>query len=235
MNWVLILVVAILAGYAIAGYAKGFLKIVFSLISWILVLAVIYWASPQIEIYLKENTPVYEKIVEHCEKSVREKTMQQLEQEKDGKPIDRTDNEYIQKLLEKLPEEALEKFFDGATTAVDQYMQEQGVYTALAIRTADIVMKCICFIISLIIGSIISAIVQQMLGFIGNLPLIGFTNRICGLLAGALNGLILVWVLFAVVSLFGSTEFGEMITSYINESEFLVWLYEKNILNAFIA
>ena len=73
MNWVLILVIAILAGYTIAGYTKGFLKIVYSLISWILILVVVTVASPQIENYLKNNTGIYEKVVEHCEENIREK------------------------------------------------------------------------------------------------------------------------------------------------------------------
>lgn len=233
MNWVLILVIAILAGYTIAGYTKGFLKIVYSLISWILILVIVTWASPQIENYLKNNTDIYEKVVEHCEENIREKTLRQLE-EKDGEEAsaltELTDNELFAKLMDRLPSETIEKLMGEASDAADRFLEEQGVYSTLAVSTADLIMKGISYIIALIIGCIASVLIQKALGFISNLPLIGFANSICGLAAGAVNGLIFVWVLFCFVALMSTTNLGSTIISYIYANDFLIWLYEKNIL-----
>lgn len=38
MNWVLMLVLLVLVCCAIYGYTKGFLRIVFSLVAWVIVL-----------------------------------------------------------------------------------------------------------------------------------------------------------------------------------------------------
>ncbi len=230
MNWVLILVIAILAGYTIAGYTKGFLKIVYSLISWILILVIVVCISPKIETYLKNDTDIYEKVVEHCEENVREKTLRQLE-EKDGEDVSAlTDNELLAKLMDRLPSEAIEKLMGEASDAADRFLEEQGVYSTLAVSTADLIMKGISFIIALIIGCIASILIQKALGFISKLPLIGFANSICGLAAGAVNGLIFVWVLFCFVALMSTTNLGSTIISYIYANDFLIWLYEKNIL-----
>ena len=230
MNWVLILVIAILAGYTIAGYTKGFLKIVYSLISWILILVVVTVASPQIENYLKNNTGIYEKVVEHCEENIREKTLRQLEKEEGKGVTTLTDNELLAKLMERLPAEAIEKVRGEASDAADRFMEEQGVYSALAISAADLIMRGISFLLSLILGVIVSILIQKLLGFISKLPLIGFADSICGLAAGAISGLILVWVLLFLVALMSTTNFGSTVISYIYENDFLIWLYENNIL-----
>lgn len=230
MNWVLILVIAILAGYTIAGYTKGFLKIVYSLISWILILVVVTVASPQIENYLKNNTGIYEKVVEHCEENIREKTLRQLEKEEGKGVATLTDNELLAKLMERLPAEAIEKVMGEASDAADRFMEEQGVYSALAISAADLIMRGISFLLSLILGVIVSILIQKLLGFISKLPLIGFADSICGLAAGAISGLILVWVLLFLVALMSTTNFGSTVISYIYENDFLIWLYENNIL-----
>ena len=47
MNWVLMLVLLVLVCCAIYGYTKGFLRIVFSLVAWVIVLVFVSWAACQ--------------------------------------------------------------------------------------------------------------------------------------------------------------------------------------------
>ena len=46
MNWVLLLVLLILGYNIIRGYRKGFLRIVYSLVSWVIVLTFVTVATP---------------------------------------------------------------------------------------------------------------------------------------------------------------------------------------------
>ena len=62
MNWVLLLVLLILGYNIIRGYRKGFLRIVYSLVSWVIVLTFVTVATPYINTYLMEHTTLYEKI-----------------------------------------------------------------------------------------------------------------------------------------------------------------------------
>ena len=132
--------------------------------------------------------------------------------------------------MKRLPAEAIEKVMGEASDAADRFMEEQGVYSALAISAADLIMRGISFLLSLILGVIVSILIQKLLGFISKLPLIGFADSICGLAAGAISGLILVWVLLFLVALMSTTNFGSTVISYIYENDFLIWLYENNIL-----
>ena len=59
MNWVLLLVLLILGYNIIRGYRKGFLRIVYSLVSWVIVLTFVNVATAYINTYLMEQKTQY--------------------------------------------------------------------------------------------------------------------------------------------------------------------------------
>ena len=71
MNWVLLLVLLILGYNIIRGYRKGFLRIVYSLVSWVIVLTFVTVATPYINTYLMEHTTLYEKIEQQCSEQIK--------------------------------------------------------------------------------------------------------------------------------------------------------------------
>ena len=71
MNWVLLLVLLILGYNIIRGYRKGFLRIVYSLLSWVIVLTFVTVATPYINTYLMEHTTLYEKIEQQCSEQIK--------------------------------------------------------------------------------------------------------------------------------------------------------------------
>lgn len=80
MNWVLMLVLLVLVCCAIYGYTKGFLRIVFSLVAWVIVLVFVSWATPHVSQWIQENTTIYEKIEATCEESVRRAAQGKMEE-----------------------------------------------------------------------------------------------------------------------------------------------------------
>ena len=235
MNWVLIFVIAVLAGYAIAGYTKGFLKIAYSLISWILMLVFVLSATPYIEDYLKNETPIYEKLVTYSEEKVRERTETQMEKEK-GNTLSSVieENEMLKLLIENLPKETIDQILNQTTEAAKQFLEENSLYEKAAGTMADLMIKGIAFALAWILGSILSLIIVKLIGFISSLPLIGFANSLLGLAAGAINGLLVVWFAFYLVATWSSTELGTVVLSYVHANEFLTILYENNIILSFL-
>ncbi len=230
MNWVLILVISVLAGYALAGYTKGFLKIVYSLISWVLMLVFVLGATPYIESYIKNETEIYQKMVVYCEEKICEQIAEQREGVDVSGVISFTDNEMLAALAERLPEDVIENFFESAENAAGEFLENNDIYGKAAVGMAALMVQGISVILALILGAIASAILLKLIGIISHLPLIGFADSILGLAAGAVNGLIVVWVCFYLVAVLSATEFCSMVASYIYANEFLTWLYEKNIL-----
>lgn len=238
MNWVLLVVAAILLGYTVAGYVKGFLKIIYSLVSWILIWIFVVWATPQIHDYLIHQTNLYENVVGYCEEMLRKQVSESMEENQFsleslgevGANLPAMDSEVLGMLAERLPEGVLEDVMTQMQETTQGVLDNSELYTKAAVAVADLIIQGVSVLIAVIAGAIVSAMVSMVLGFVGNLPLIGFANRICGLAAGAANGLLVVWIAFYLVALWSATEFGSTITSYIYANEFLMFLYEKNLL-----
>ena len=60
------------------------------------------------------------------------------------------------------------------------------------------------------------------------MPVIGTVNRIAGFAVGFIKGMVIVWLLLALTSLFAASEIGQTMTAYINDSMMLKYLYENN-------
>ena len=227
MNWVLILVIGILAGYTLTGYAKGFLKIVYSLISWIVILVFVSIATPYIHDYLKNNTDIYNKVVVYCEEAIREKAEQEIA-EGDSAESALVENELFAAIADKLPEDLLESIKEQTGELTEGLMENYGLYNKTATALADLLLKGISTLVAMFGGAIISTLISVVLGFIAKLPLIGFANRILGLAAGAANGLLIVWLAFYLVAVLCTTQLGSEVITHINANEFLTYLYENN-------
>lgn len=229
MNWVLIVVVAILVGYTLTGYAKGFLSILYSLVSWLVVLGFVIFVTPHIHDYVKNETDIYEKVVVYCEEAIREQTQKDLENG-DSAQNPLTENELLAAIAERLPEGALENLMEQTSELTDDLMAEYGIYNKTAVAIADLLLQGVSTLAAMILGAIVSALLSSVLGFIAKLPIIGFANKILGLAAGAANGLLVVWIAFYLVAVLCATKLGSTITSYIYANEFLTYLYENNLI-----
>ena len=230
MNWVLILVIAILAGYTLVGFTKGFLKIVYSLVSWIVILVVVIVATPYIENYLKNDTDIYNKAVVYCEEAIREQAQKELAERGEGIEESLSENELFALIADKIPEELLANLKIKANELTDELMDSQGLYNKTAIAMAELLIQGISTFVAIILGVIISIIISILLGFIAHLPIIGFANRLLGLAAGAVNGLLVVWIVFYLVAVLCTTELGSAIITQIYANKMLTYLYENNIV-----
>ena len=91
MNWLLIIIVLLLALCVVNGYRKGFLRMMYSMVSWVIMFALVTWATPYINTFLMDNTSIYQTIAVYCEQQIREKTAKQIEQEAAAVPGEAAD------------------------------------------------------------------------------------------------------------------------------------------------
>ena len=83
------------------------------------------------------------------------------------------------------------------------------------------------FIVFFLLG-IVAYIVRHIIRKIERVPVIGTVNRIAGFAVGFIKGMVIVWLLLALTSLFAASEIGQTMTAYINDSMMLKYLYENN-------
>ena len=58
MNWLLILVILLLAGNMVWGFSNGLVRVLYSMLGWVLVLFLTVWAAPQLSKWMEVNAYV---------------------------------------------------------------------------------------------------------------------------------------------------------------------------------
>lgn len=227
MNWILIAVLGIIGVLGYLGLKKGFIKMVFSLVSTVVALLVAMLFSPVVAEMMKNN----EAIVGFFDDKIGmivDFTPEEAEEESESGQAS---------LIDSLPLPEIVKDSLKENNTVDDYveLQAQNFEEFVRRRITNVIINALAFVITLILAVIALVILCNALNLIAKLPLLRQINTVAGLAAGAAEGLLLVWVLFAVLTMFGGTEFGRDALSMIAENPLLDYLYKNNLVSKFIA
>lgn len=217
MNWLLIIVLAIIVINALIGRKVGLVKIVFSLFSFIIALFLTTWISPSVNDMLLKNESFYQKTsrkVENVLFAKGEESINDNEAEDEGKLIDSLP---LPKTIKDTLQENKEK-------------QEANIKSYISSHVTDIVINALAFVLTFIVIFIALWVLSIALNIISKLPILNQINKITGLLVGSLQGLLIVWILFVLLTVISGLEFGQNAIEQINDSKILTYIYDKNIL-----
>ncbi len=219
MNGLEIVVIGIVILNIFWGYKRGFLRVAYSLLSWILLLGFVTWSTPYITDYLEKNTEIKTHLQRKCltyiEQSANEIIIEGT--------LDTSDET-------GLSESILEQIAQITATTAGEVFEDTGVYEQMADSIAHFIIEGIAFFTALIVAGIISACLGNVLDLVSYLPIIHGANKALGALAGILKGTILVWLGFYIITIFATTDIGKQLLIYIEESSFLLYLYNHNIV-----
>ena len=95
---------------------------------------------------------------------------------------------------------------------------------------ANLILNILAFLVTLLVSWIIIRLIFGALSVFTALPIIGGVNRLLGLVAGFVQGILIVWVLFLIISVFASTPAGKTLMDEINNTPVLETLYNTNFL-----
>ncbi|MCC8081220.1 MAG: CvpA family protein [Lachnospiraceae bacterium] len=217
MNWLLIVILVIFLIFVIRGWRRGLLKMLFSVISIVILIALVAWATPHISTLIRENTGIYTMIENRCTEAIQSRVESGLEsgvsQSSDSIGV-------------SLPETITAYIVGGGENA----LAESGVYETAGSNAADWILSGAAFLIAVILAIIIVKLIGHALGIVNHIPIIGGINRVLGLFAGGFEAFVVVSLLFLFTALIAGTESGNMITACIDESEFLSYWYDHNVL-----
>jgi uncharacterized membrane protein required for colicin V production len=220
MNWLLILVILVIAANIVIGYRKGFLRVAYSLVEWVLILAFINWASPYVMNFLETQTGISARIEAHCTEQIRSSVEEAL-----GNGIQETQGE------ENLTETQLEELGVRLPAALfGAVLEKTGAYSKLAEQVTELAMQGISYLLSLVVALLLFYWLRKALRLIDKIPILNGVNRLIGTIAGLIKGLLLTWIGFALVAAFAGTVWGKFLISYIYEAPVLTWLYDNNFI-----
>lgn len=233
MNWLLIIVILVLAGNIVWGFSRGFLRVIYSMLAWIAILVFVTWATPYVANVLTEKTNIDNRIESNLDEKLHELVIGDTNGQKEDREPD-TQNpgqgkKNYRDLQMKLPDAVTNKLFDTNKIA-DQILEGSGAYDVVAGRATDLVMRVISFVLVLLIAVISFHLLSVVLKVVEKLPLIGGINRLLGLFAGLVKGILFIWLAFAIIAMAGTTDIGIALISYIYESPLLIWVYENNFV-----
>lgn len=217
MNWILVVVLAILIGNALVGLRVGFIKTVFSLVSMVIALVLTIWISPNVNSMLKNNDKFYHMITSRVEKML---TMQE-------EKSDTADEESFIKGL-PLPKSLKNTLIENKKDASGDLKEYIAEYVT------GVIINAFAFILTFVLALVVLWALCFALDIISKLPLLNQINKLAGLAAGLVHGLVLVWLLFILLTVFGGAKFGQEAFVMIENNALLSLLYNNNLLLGFV-
>lgn len=212
MNWLLIVVLGIIILNAWIGRRVGLVKIIFSLFSIILSLILTVWISPTINGMLNNNETFYENATQRVESM--------LFQEKDAEAVAEGD------IIEGLP---LPKSIKESLQ-MNKVKQEANIKSYITAHVTGIVINALSFVLTFALVFVGLWLLSIALNIISKLPILNQINKLAGLLVGGLQGVIVVWLLFILLTVFSSSELGKSAFQQIDDSMILAFIYDKNFI-----
>ena len=101
----------------------------------------------------------------------------------------------------ELPPEVQELFTGNLAEQARALMEDSGLFEEAANQIAGAVLLRLSWTLSFLIISILLGVLIHLLDIIAKLPGINSINHVGGLIVGALEGLVIVWILFFVITL----------------------------------
>lgn len=226
MNWLLILVVLLVAGNIVWGFFRGFLRVVYSMAAWILILVFVTFATPYVADWMTEHTGLDTRIEKNCKEKLQNAV---AGEEKSTEEQNTQEQKDLSGLGMKLPANVWNQIGDTHKLA-DGWMEQSGLYNTIASKASSLAMKAIAFVIVMLITVIAFHLIASAIDLVAKLPVIGEVNHMLGGIAGLIKGLLLVWLVFAFAAMGAATEAGSVVIDAVYQSEILQWLYENNLI-----
>ncbi len=228
MNILMIGILVLCAICMLYGYLKGFIRIVISLVAAFATVVLVGMFVPTVTELIVDYTPLDEAIeLQFTTEFFGDDVYIEIEGEAAELPL----TEQVE-LIE--------------TADIPDYLKEAAladnnseIYDQLGVTTfteyigkylASWVIKVFAYVITFLIVWCVVSLVVFSLDVIANLPVLHGINRVIGTFLGLGFAIIIIWLGFLVLSLMYSSEIGQMYYGFIEESRFLTYLYEHNMI-----
>ena len=245
MSWVTIAVFAILILFGVSGWSKGIIRTAVSLAAMVVTFIVCVWVTPSLCKNVKENTQVYDNLQKSIYNfkaageslSDEEAVIISISQlEEYAGQIQKNVNDIMKKL--NLPESVI-----GSGNGNGSYMQDvfhvtgnaqvtmKNIMAAvIAAKLAGLALNAIIYIAVYLVVFAILKIVFAVTGVVGRLPLIYQANKLLGLAFGIIEGLVIVWLLFAVITACSNMQWAAKALIEIGKNDLLSLIYNHNFI-----
>ena len=206
-----IIIVLIIALCIFAGYKKGLMGVLFKIVSFILALIVALILHGPISNFIINNTSIDENLETLIINNI-DPNKEVLDE--NGNLKENTNNS-----------ETIQEYITNTIGNV-----KDGVENAAARSIAITIINIAVLILILLITRIILGVLNIIINIVAKLPIIKQFNTAGGLIFGAVEGLIIVYVLLAICALIAPLFSDLQLINSINSSTLGKLMYDNNIL-----
>ncbi len=226
ISWLLIVLGVFIILMIIQGFRKGMVRTAISMFSLVIIVFATGWLNPYISDYIRENTNWQEEIREKCAQGI----FSMLEEE-EGLSAGGQAN-FIEEL--PLPAAMRDKLVENNNSAVYQQLAVGSFSDYLAGYLAYGIINGIAYLISFLIVTMIMKLILYAVDLLTELPVIGTLNHLGGMVLGAVQGILWIWVFFLAVALLCNTSVGAYLYDLIQHDVVLSKVYDSNVLLSII-
>ena len=222
MSWLFWILLVIFALFVIQGARKGLVRTAVSMVSVILVIAAVSWINPYVGDFIREHTGWEESIQEHTSQMLAGVIEEQME------PDAGQQEEIIRQL--PLPDGMKDFLLKNNTVEGYQNLAAESFADYVSGYLAYAVINGIAFVLSFVVTIILIRLILYAVDILTDLPVISGLNRAGGIVLGAVQGLLWLWIILLAVALFAETPAGRVLMEQIRGDLVLNWLYNNNFL-----
>lgn len=216
---------AVLTYCALRGWRRGLIMTVFSMFATVIAIAISAQLSPQLS-RTWQNTALYEIVSERVEMTL----FKGQDSQNDGE-----EGEDNRGVINSLPlPDVVQNVLASNDDVQNNMLGVSAFRKYIADSVTGIILNAISFVLVFVGVSIIMRIIIRCLNLLSRLPVIHTMNKMGGMLVGLLKGLILLWLICIVITIMSGTEAGIYLYGQINESPFLKYIYDNNMIMALI-
>lgn len=227
MDWLYITVMGYIIVCALRGFHKGFLRVIYSIVSLAVAVVFIAVTAPMLRNVILDSTTIRQQIKAGSDKYVREQIDKKLEE---GTFTDDMELSWLTILPKEFQKELKKDLNQTAGSSIPHILESQGVYKKISEGIADISVWVIAFLVAFILILVILFFIGRRLDLFSGKPGIHLVNMIFGFLAGIVKAFFVIWVAFSFIELTKVLPVSAALIRQIQENAVLKELYEQNMI-----
>ena len=216
-NWLEIAVGLYLLGMILYGHYRGFIRMAVSIAALAVTFIIVHVAMPPTVSFVKNQTPVYGWITDELENAIIPK------ENPSGIFNELTAIENM-----NLPKELQKLLIENNNRSIYESLGVHVFTEYISNYLAGFIINAVGFVILFIFVYISIHVLMRCLDLIAKLPILSGINKTAGALLGGVQGLFFLWLLALLITIFSRTNWAKTVTTQIESSQWLSFLYHYN-------
>lgn len=218
-----IIILAIMLICIFLGYKKGLIGVAVNILRFFIALLIALILYNPISSFIINNTSIPNTLQSAINDTVTSYVIKENEEKAEEETLDNSP---------KVMTDYINGFVEKEKQQVEQ--TEREIINNVSTTVANNIIKIAVGILVFIVSKIGLLFVKALANVISNIPIINQFNKLGGVIYGVLQGLIIIYILLAVISLFAPTMENSGLLEAINSSMIGKLMYNNNIILKFI-